>query len=105
MHEVIKEILDNSYMTNQAKNEEIKKIKESISIAERIFSGEFTYCKTCGDYFLSKCFITETEIKDESVCIYSDPVNSGGDEYKIQPVHYTYKICPKGCKHQIARRE
>ena len=105
MHKVIKEILDNNNMTNQQKNTEIQKIKESISIAEHIFSGEFTYCKTCGDYFLSKSFITETETKDEPVCIYSDPINSGGDEYKIKPVRYTYKICPKGCKHKIAREE
>jgi hypothetical protein len=105
MHYVIKEILDSSCTTNQQKAEEINKIKESINIAERIFSGEFAYCKSCGDYFLSKSFVEETEIVDERVCVYSDPINSSGDEYKTKAVGYTYKYCPKGCKHVVARKE
>ena len=104
IHYVIKEILDCS-TSNAQKSEEIKKLKESISIAERIFSGELTYCKICGEYFLSKSFITEQEIVDELVCTYSDPINSGGDEYEKKPVRYTYKYCPNGCKHKIHREE
>ena len=105
MHYVIKEIMNCSSTTNKQKAEEINKIKESIDIAERIFSGEFTYCKSCGDYFLSRSFITDTEVVDELVCTYSDPINSGGDEYEKKPVRYTYKYCPKGCKHKVNREE
>lgn len=50
-------------------------------------------------------FFTDTEDVDERVCVYSDPINSGGDEYETKKVRYTYKICPKGCKHQINREE
>lgn len=104
MHPVVKKILD-STTTNQKKLEEINDIKDSVSIAERIFSGEFTYCKNCGDYFLSGSFIETTEIVEEPVCVYSDPINSSGDIYEKKLVRYTYKYCPKGCKHKVKREE
>lgn len=104
MHPIIKEILDKD-ITVEKKAAEVAELKESIELAERIFSGEFTYCKKCGDFFLSKSFLVDTEIITERVCTYSDPINSGGDEYEDKKVRYTYKICPKGCKHQINREE
>lgn len=104
MHNIIKNILD-SNITNQKKMEEIEAIKESIIIAEQIFTGKFAYCKTCKDYFLSKSFFEDTEIVNEKVCTYIDPINSGGDQYENRPVRYTYKYCPKGCKHKIKREE
>ena len=104
MHSVIKNILD-SNTTNQQKAEEVNKIKESINIAERIFSGELAYCRGCGDYFLSRSFFEDVEIVDELVCTYSDPINSGGSEYKKMRVRYIYECCPKGCKHKIYREE
>lgn len=104
LHKIVKDILD-SNINSEEKKHQLDEIKSSIELAEKIFSGELTYCKKCGDYYLSKSFFIETEMVDENVCVYSDPINSGGDEYKIKKVCYTYKICPKGCKHQINREE
>ena len=104
MHQIIKEILDSS-SSLEKKKAEIASLKESVELVERIFSGEFAYCQKCHDYFLSKSFVVDTEIVTERVCIYSDPINSGGDEYEDKQVRYTYKYCPKGCKHQINREE
>ena len=100
MNEELKRILN-------AKNieEKLNEVKKAIEIAEEIQNGKFTYCKKCDDYYLSKSFITEQEIIEENVCVYSDPINSSGDEYKRQKVRYTYKICPKGCKHTVNREE
>lgn len=104
MHPVIKEILDSS-ISNKEKVAEIEKLKASINIIEKILNGEFTYCKKCGDYYLSKCFFQDSETVKERICIYSDPINSGGDEYRDGQVKYTYMCCPKGCKHMINREE
>ena len=104
MHPVIKEILD-TVTDKQRINEELSDIEASIGVAKRILSGEFGYCKTCGDYFLSKSFFQESEIVKEKICTYSDPINSAGDEYRDGQVRYTYMYCPKGCKHRIKREE
>lgn len=104
LHVFIKEIL-NSDITLIDKKRKIQELKDSIELAEKIFTGEFTYCKKCGDYYLSKSFFTDQEVVEENVCTYSDPINSGGDEYTRKKVRYTYKYCPKGCKHQINREE
>lgn len=104
MHHIIKDILDND-CSIESKKSQIAELKESIKLAEQIFSGKFAYCKKCGDYYLSKSFIVETKIVTERVCTYSDPINSGGDEYENKDIRYTYKYCPKGCKHIINREE
>ena len=104
LHIIVKEILD-SDITNIDKKRKIDELKESIEIADKIFSGEFTYCKLCKDYYLTKSFFIDSETVDENVCVYSDPINSGGDEYQRKRVKYTYKYCPKGCKHLISREE
>ena len=104
LHEIVKDIL-NANSTPEEKRRELNEIKTAIELAEKIFSGELTYCKKCGDYYLNRSFFTDTEVIDEQVCVYSDPINSGGDEYETKKVRYTYKICPKGCKHQINREE
>lgn len=104
LHKIVKDILD-ANSTPEEKRRELNEIKTSIELAEKIFSGELIYCKKCGDYYLSRSFFIDTETVDERVCVYSDPINSGGDEYETKKVRYTYKICPKGCKHQINREE
>jgi hypothetical protein len=104
LHKIVKDILD-ANSTSEEKRRELNEIKAAIELAEKMFSGELTYCKKCGDYYLSRSFFTDTEDVDERVCVYSDPINSGGDEYETKKVRYTYKICPKGCKHQISRVE
>lgn len=102
LNEIVKNILD-SNETSEEKKRKLDEIKESIEVAEKIFSGELIYCKKCGDYYLARSFFTDTEIVDEQVCVYSDPINSSGDEYENKKVRYTYKICPKGCKHRVNR--
>lgn len=104
VNQIIKNILDKN-ISNKEKAKEIEDIKASIEVAEKIFSGEFTYCMKCGDYFLTEGFITRTEVVTERVCTYSDPINSGGDEYGNRKVRYTYLYCPKGCKHTTNREE
>ena len=104
LHHYIKEILDDNTSIADKQNQ-IKEFKESIELAEKIFSGEFIYCQKCRDYFLAKSFFNEKEIIEENVCIYSDPINSSGDEYERKKIQYTYKYCPKGCKHLINRKE
>lgn len=104
MHPVIKSILDKD-ISMEEKKEEIQEIKKSIELAERIFTGELRYCKKCGDYYLSRSFFTDTEIVEENICTYSDPINSGGDEYERKEVKYMYRYCPKGCKEVISRSE
>ena len=102
MHQVIKDILDRDISVDD-KKKLVAELKDSITLAEQIFSGKFAYCKKCGDYYLSQSFIVETEVVSERVCTYSDPINSGGDEYENKDIRYTYKYCPKGCKHTINR--
>ena len=102
MHKIIKEILDSDY-SNDKKSAMLIEIKDSIAIAEKIFAGEFYYCKKCGDYFLSKSFFKEKETIEEKICTYADPLNSSGDIYENRQVRYTYMYCPKGCKHIINR--
>lgn len=100
MHNVVKDILKQKVKI-PTKERELQSLKEDIEIAEKILSGEFIYCENCDDYFLSKSFFTEEETKEEEICIYNDPINSSGNEYKNGKVKYIYKICPKGHKHII----
>ena len=102
LHEVVKNILD-SNETLEEKKRKLNEIKKDIELAEKIFSGELGYCKKCGDYYLARSFFTDTVVVDERVCVYSDPINSSGDEYENKKVRYTYMFCPKGCKHEINR--
>ena len=104
MHSIVKDILKQKVKI-PTKERELQSLKEDIEIAEKILSGEFTYCENCDDYFLSKSFFTEEEVKEEEICTYTDPINSSGNEYKNSQVQYTYKICPKGHKHIMYRKE
>ena len=87
------------------KRMELKAAEKDIKIARKILSREMIYCEDCDDYFLARSFFQDTETKRESVCTYSDPINSGGNEYADKDVLYTYLICPKGHKHLIDRKE
>lgn len=104
LHPAIEKIInkENSFAD---KAKELEDIQNSLDIAKQILNGEFIYCKLCKDYFLNKSFFTETETVEERVCVFSDPINSGGDVYENKKVTYTYKVCPKGHKHSIDRKE
>ena len=44
LHKIVKDILD-SNSTSEEKRRELNEIKAAIELAEKIFSGELTYCK------------------------------------------------------------
>ena len=78
---------------------------DQIVMAKGILSGKFIYCKDCNDYYLAKSFFTESETQKAKICVYKDIINSGGNEYKDGFVDITYRICPKGHRHEIDRKE
>ena len=104
MDKVIKNIII-SRATNQEKNEQLDSLLADINIAKDILSGKLTYCKECDDYYLSESFLTKYETKPTRICIYEDPINSGGNDYVNGYVDITYCICPKGHKYEIDRKE
>lgn len=104
MDKIIKDIIV-SRATNQEKKEQLDNLLNDINIAKDILSGRLTYCKECDDYYLSKSFLTEHETKPTRICIYEDPINSGGNDYVDGYADITYSICPKGHKHEIDREE
>lgn len=104
MNSVIKDIIKRKVNTED-KRRALDSLEKDIEIARKILSGEMIYCEDCDDYFLARSFFQDTETKRESVCIYADPINSGGNEYADKDVLYTYLICPKGHKHLINRKE
>ena len=104
MNSVIKDILKRKVNIEDKRNA-LNSLEKDIEIARKILSGEMIYCENCDDYFLAHSFFQDIETKKESVCTYSDPINSGGNEYADRDVLYTYLICPKGHKHLIDRKE
>lgn len=68
-------------------------------------AGKFQYCSNCDDYYLSESYLTKTETKESKICVYEDPINSGGNDYTDGFVDITYSICPKGYKHKVNRRK
>lgn len=80
-------------------------LENDIITAKEIIAGKYIYCNDCDDYYLAGSFMEEKEYKDEKVLLYSDPIHSSGDEYTDERVEYTYKICPKGHKYKVIRRE
>ena len=104
MDKIIKDIII-SRVTNQEKKEQLNNLLNDINIAKDILSGKLKYCKECDDYYLSKSFLTEHETVPTQICIYEDPINSGGNDYVNGYADITYSICPKGHKHEIDRKE
>lgn len=66
---------------------------------------DYKYCSICKDFYLSKSFITDVRCDIENICTYSDPINSGGDEYERRKIKYTEQICPKGHVVKVINRE
>lgn len=104
MNKIISDII-NSNRSKEDKEMDLDVLLEDINCAKGILSGKYTYCGDCNDYYLSKSFFEETEMKQEKICTYCDPINSGGDEYRDGAVMYAYSVCPKGHKHRISRTE
>ena len=101
-----KEILRIIEIKDKDKQKEaIDKLEEDIKVVKKIIAGEYRYCPECKDYYLAKSFIEKTETKREECCTYSDPINSGGNEYAMKDVRYNYTLCPKDHKLDIKRYE
>lgn len=104
MNKFIRDIIDKKCSNIQKKNE-LNKLGNEIEVAKGILSGEFQYCPDCDDYYLVKSFLFDSEIRNARICIYQDPINSGGNDYADGIVDIKYSICPKGHKHEVSRKE
>lgn len=104
MNKVIKDVIDRK-CTKEEKYKALDLLNDDIEMAKGILSGKFQYCPECDDYYLSKSYLTETETKNTKICIYEDPINSGGNDYVDGYADITYSICPKGHKHEVNRNE
>lgn len=96
MHTVIEDIIKRKGCTSEDKRKALASLSHDIEIAKGILDGKYKYCTECGDYYLSQSFFRTNEEKEEMVCTYSDPINSGGDEYERRKIRYFYINCPKG---------
>lgn len=104
MNKIIKDIIDKK-CSNEEKNKALNLLSEEIEMARGILSGKFLYCPECDDYYLAESYLTDKETKNTRICIYEDPINSGGNDYADGYVDITYSICPKGHKHEVSRKE
>lgn len=104
MNKIIKDII-NGKSEDKEKYIELNKLSDEIEMARGILSGKFQYCADCDDYYLAKSYLSDTETKNAGICIYRDPINSGGNDYADGFVDITYSICPKGHKHEVNRKE
>lgn len=101
-------IVENIIQSNDSVNNKLVKLESlenNIRIAKGYLNGKYLYCDQCKDYYLSKSFLSEFEKIPAKICIYEDPINSGGNEYRDGHVKITYRVCPKGHKEEINREE
>lgn len=87
------------------KLEALKQYEDDIKTAKDIINGKLTYCEKCKDYYLTKAFFSEIETIPTKICTHEDPINSGGNDYVDGYADITYRVCPKGHKHEINRVE
>ena len=87
------------------KLEVLKQYEDDIKTAKDIINGKLTYCEECKDYYLTKAFFSEIESIPTKICVYEDPINSGGNDYVDGYADITYRVCPKGHKHVVDRME
>ena len=95
MNTIVKDIL-NKALTNEAKLKILEEVEKDIELAKQYLSGEFEYCEECNDYYFARSFFCEKETKVGQICVFKDPINSGGNEYRTGYIDTIYKICPKG---------
>ena len=100
MNKMIKDIIERN-CSKEDKDKALDSLTNDIALAKDILSGKYKYCPKCKDYYHSKSFFTEREVKTTDVCTYSDPINSSGNEYTEKDIEYTYSVCPKGHKELI----
>ena len=91
--------------TNSEKLKALEQYEDDIRTAKDIVNGELTYCEECKDYYMNQSFFIEKETAPTRICVYEDPINSGGNVYADGYADVTYRVCPKGHKHVIYRKE
>ena len=102
MNKVILDIVK-SNCKDEDKNKKLNLLSTDIEVAKGILAGTYKYCPDCDDYYLTKSYFTEKETKPTRICVYEDPINSGGNEYTDGYEDITYHICPKGHKIEISK--
>lgn len=95
MNETVKEIIKSSW-DEEHKNKALDQLLKDIQIGRDIVSGKLKYCHECDDYYLAKSFYTESESKEEQICVHEDCINSGGNECVDGIIDTIYEVCPKG---------
>ena len=83
----------------------LKQYEDDIKTAKDIINGKLTYCEECKDYYLTKSFFSEKETISTKICVYEDPINSGGNDYVDGYADITYRVCQKVHKHVVDRME
>lgn len=104
MNKAIRDIIDKK-CSDEEKDKELNSLSNDIEMAKGILSGKFQYCEDCDDYYLTESYLEETKRKETRICVWQDPINSGGNEYENGFVDITYRICPKGHRHIINRKK
>lgn len=107
MRKILKDI-ENIIISRARDSEKLKALKQyedDIKTAKDIINGKLTYCEECKDYYLTRSFFPEKETIVTKICVYEDPINSGGNEYADGYADILYNVCPKGHKHVIDRKE
>lgn len=105
MNSFIKNIVIDKRKTIENRKKELEELEKDIELAKSFLSGGYAYCTDCDDFYLTKSFFVESETKEARICIYEDFINSGGNEYVDGYVDILYKVCPKGHKHEIDKKE
>lgn len=107
MRKILKNIEDIiiSRARDSEKLEALKQYEDDIETAKDIINGKLTYCEECKDYYLTKSFFSEKETVPTKICVYKDPINSGGNDYVDGYADILYSVCPKGHKHVVDRKE
>ena len=54
---------------------------------------------------MDQSFFTEKQTIITQICTYRDPINSGGNNYVDGYADITYRVCPKGHKLVVDRKE
>lgn len=104
MNSIISDIIDRN-CAKEEKEKALDLLIEEIEMAKGILSGKYQHCDICNDYYLTKSFWRETKTKRCLICVYQDPINSGGNEYRDGYIDVTHEFCPKGHKREIYRNE
>lgn len=104
MNKIIKDILSDDSKNVEEKQKELNCLLTEIKTAKERLEN-YKYCPLCDEFYLIKSFFTETESHEKDICVYQDPINSGGNEYAKGIETITYEFCPKGHKTEISRWE